>query len=160
MQNRLQAEHLPTPFSAAEIRAGIPAGCVLTFRIEAGGADHNFITTRFFAPTEEGISLVTNTTDAAGRERERPSSTHSTWADLQANASFPSSRTVLSIERHRFPLGSPECLLYTVTGEERGQPKITRFWFDPQRPGPPVEMTISVTGKLRYRMLLVKESGR
>lgn len=159
-QNRLQADHLPTPFSADEIHAGIPAGCLLTFRIEAGGADHIFFTTRFFAPTEEGISLITETTDAAGRERERPTSTISTWADLQADASFPMARTVLTIERHSFPLGSPESLLYTVTDEERGEPKITRFWFDPGRPGPPVDMTITMGDRLHFRMLLVEESGR
>ncbi|MFT7678216.1 MAG: hypothetical protein ACI8QC_002202 [Planctomycetota bacterium] len=159
-ENRLQADHLPTPFSAAEIRAGIPAGLVLTFSIGAGGRDQLLQSTHFFDPTEEGVSLVTKTRDNVGYDRERPTNSSSTWTDLQAHASFPAANTVLTIERHRIPLGSPECLLYTVTGEERGKPKITRFWFDPQRPGPPVEMTITLGDQLRYRMLLVNESGR
>lgn len=159
-ENRLQSEHLPTPFSASEIREGTPGGCLLSFRMEAIGQSDTGMNMRFYDPTEESTRFEISMFDAGGQPLGVPRNSSSTWAGLQSQASFPSANTELTRERHSFPLGSPECLRYTITVQNDGWHKVTRFWFDPTRPGPPVEMTETVNGELASRMLLVAESGR
>ncbi|MFT7678217.1 MAG: hypothetical protein ACI8QC_002203 [Planctomycetota bacterium] len=159
-ENRLQSEHLPTPFSAEQIRLGSPADCVLTFRMEAIGKADSSMRMRFYEPTEQSTRFEISMLDLEGKLIGEPRNSSSTWAGLQSHASFPSARTELTRERHSFPLGSPECLLYTVTLEQDGWHKVSRFWFDPERPGPPIEMTEIVNGVFSSRMLLVDESGR
>lgn len=159
-ENRLQAEHLPTPFSAHEIREGTPAGCVLTFRMHAIGQPDSGMSMRFYDPTEESTRFEISLFNDEGQPLGEPKRSSSTWAGLQAHASFHSAGTELTRERHSFPLGSPDCLLYTVTVQNGGWHKVSQYWFDPSRPGPPIEMTETVNGELASRMLLVAESGR
>jgi hypothetical protein len=78
----------PTPFTAAEIRAGCPAGRVSIVRTPDGLGS-----TRFASDDDEGAWIEDTPLDESRRpvgpvERER-----STWLELQEHAAFPAQST-------------------------------------------------------------------
>jgi hypothetical protein len=60
-----------------------------------------------------------------------------TWVDLQGHASFPLATTIITRETIDTPVGSHECLRYTVAVEEG----TSAFWFAPELPGMPIHFT-------------------
>jgi len=75
---------------------------------------------------DEGAVLVSN----EGRHRV-------TWVDLQGHASFPLATTMITKETIDTPVGSHECLCYTVADDEG----TSVFWFAPELPGMPIHFT-------------------
>ena len=130
---RLHPDHAPTPFTAAEIRAGCPTGRTVTARTEAMGEPDRVDITVFVETDDEGALLESN-----GR-RHRV-----TWRELQNHASFPAAITTVREEVIQIPLGEMECLSYRVVSNDTE----STFWFAKDRPGMPVLFTTESDGVL------------
>jgi hypothetical protein len=130
----LDPEHLPTPFSADEIRAGTPAGRTLVVRVDVAGRASSLRATRFDDPDGEGATMSRTPLDEDGEPSDEPARERVTWRRLQEHASFPADHAVRDRAPLHHPLGELECLRYTVTDEDA----VDTYWFDVSRPGMPV----------------------
>jgi hypothetical protein len=128
----------PTPFTAAEIRAGCPAGRVVHLLVEDAGEAPYVRYNRFASCDAEGATIERGLLDAAP-----DSSGRTTWADLQAHAAFPAEATVIAPATIEIPLGVLACDRYTVRDEEG----VHSFWFAAAYPGMPVRFTREVRGR-------------
>lgn len=127
---------LPTPFSAAEIRTGCPAGRTVVVRVEdADGVCHRL--SRFAAVTEEGATYERADCDADGAVMGEVTSMPLTWLDLQRHAAFPAAVTTRDVAMLEYPLGVDECWRYVVANGDEA----TTFWFAKNRAGMPVKVT-------------------
>jgi hypothetical protein len=144
-------DKLPTPFTADEIRAAWRPGTQIVFRIRDGeattrqrwtvtGADDSGGTTRF--DTLDGDGEVLGASSEAG----------STWAELRDHAAFERASTVHTTEMLDSPLGPLHCQRFDVSGADE---RISRFWFSPAHPGPPVLMQVVVGDAVVYEMAQV-----
>lgn len=103
---------LPTPFSAAEIRAGCPAGRTIRLLVEpVSGAPYERMNL-FVDCDAEGATIESWVVGVDGEPVDR-SADRSTWLDLQRHASFPAATTRRTEETVDLPLGRLECLVYT-----------------------------------------------
>lgn len=149
--NRLQPDHLPTPFSAADIRAGCPVGRTIRLRSEAPGGEPTFRRIRFVTVDADGAVQEFQSIDAGGRPIGEPTLRRSSWLELQYHASQPASATVIDEVDLALPSGIEACWRYTVsTGEER-----TTFWFAKGRAGLPVQVEARVGGELVSRSVVL-----
>lgn len=138
----LHLDHAPTPFTAAEIRAGCPTGRTVTARTEAMGEPDRVDLTVFVETDQEGAVLESN-----GR-RHRV-----TWRELQGHASFPAAATSISEEVARTPLGEMECLCYRVVSSNAA----STFWFAKERPGMPILFTTESDGVLASTTIVIAD---
>jgi hypothetical protein len=130
----LDPDHLPTPFTADEIRAAAPDG----YTVETVTEDADGTVTRqrtvFIDGDDEGTTMravaIDETGSPTGDERVGPAA----WVDLQRHASFPAAATTRSRERIETPLGTLDCLCYEV---QAGDATMV-FWFSVDHPGMPV----------------------
>ena len=130
----------PTPFTADEIRAGSPAGKLITSQVE--GDDPTVrVTNRYLSCDDEGAEIGRTEYAADGAVVEQDVG-RSNWLDLQRHAAFPADRTTVDEVVLDGPLGSLDCLRYTI---EAG-PVVRRFWFARSRPGMPVRVETSENG--------------
>lgn len=147
----LQDGHLPTPFSAAEIRDATPPGTTVETVTEEAGevvARHRttFVECDHDGATIEGVAL-----DTDGVPVGEPTSGRSTWLELQGHASFPADRADRSTQQTELPIGTLECWQYEVRHDgDRGAEMTSTFWFAKSLPGQPV----------RYAMHLEHERDR
>jgi hypothetical protein len=132
--HRLRPDHLPTPFSAEQIRIGSQVGRRILMR--EGGPDE--------APTYRRIVMVANDaesatheytpTDADGRPIGPSVERRSTWLELQAHASQPAATTSCDETTLELAWGTEPCWRYVVRDDD-GE---TRFWFAKGVAGMPV----------------------
>jgi hypothetical protein len=149
--HRLQPDHLPTPFSAAEIRAACPAGRTIRLREETPGEAPSFRRIRFTQVDEETATQEFQATDADGRPIGEPSVRSSTWLDLQRHASQPAAATTVAESALTLPFGELAGWLYTV----RTPDAELRFWFAEQLPGMPVQVEEWIDGRLAGRSVMI-----
>jgi len=149
--HRLRPDHLPTPFSAAEIRDGCPAGRTIRMREETPGAAPRFRRIRFVEVDEETAVQEFQATDEAGRPLGEPSRRSSTWLDLQRHASQPAEATAVDEVVQTLPFGDFACWLYTV----RAPDAELRFWFVKELPGMPVQVEEWINGQLAGRSVMI-----
>jgi hypothetical protein len=132
--HRLQPDHAPTPFTAAEIRAATRVGrTVETMTEEAGRVVARHRTT-FVACDRDAATIRHVEIDADGNEVGEAGESSSSWHELQAHASFPADITRRTTEIVELPIGTLRCLRYEVA---RGEMTMT-FWFATDLPGQPV----------------------
>ena len=124
----------PTPFSAAEIRDGCPAGRSIRLRVEPedGVPFERGIT--FVEVDEEGAVQEVRLFDLAGRQLGEPDTHRSTWLELQQHASFPTNLTSVRATALDLPFGRFECMHYVVRTDDGAD----HFWFAHDLPGMPV----------------------
>jgi hypothetical protein len=151
-KNRLKPDHAPTPFSAAEIRAGCPEGRMTTFVVEQPGQPPSRQVTRFTRGDAEGTDYEIGTIGPDGAVGA-PRVTHATWKKLQEHASYPDAATKITDETITVPAGEFDCWLYTVTTGNA----VRKFWFAKELPGPPVKV-VATAGNRTFIMAL--ESNR
>jgi hypothetical protein len=149
--HRLRPDHLPTPFSAAQIRDGCPAGRTIRIREEAPGQPPSFRRIRFLEADERGAEQEFQATDAAGNPVGAPSGSHSTWLELQQHASQPADATTVAEVTVDLPFGPFDCWLYVV---QRPEAEL-RFWFAKELPGMPVQVEEWTAGTLAGRSLMI-----
>lgn len=149
--HRLQPDHLPTPFSAAQIRAGCPAGRTIRIREETPGEAPSFRRIRFVQVDGETAVQEFQATDEDGLPTGEPTLRQSTWLDLQRHASQPAEATAVQEVSLSLPFGDFDCWLYTV----RRHAAELRFWFAKELPGMPAQVEEWVDGSLAGRLVMV-----
>ena len=149
--HRLQPDHLPTPFSAAQIRDGCPVGRTIRIREKSSGAEPTYRRIRFIEADAEGALQEFQATDPDGRPIGDPTHRRSTWLDLQRHASQPVQGTSVDEDELGLPFGTFACWRYTVQtpGSE------IRFWFAKELPGMPVQVEEHVDGLVIERSEMI-----
>jgi hypothetical protein len=130
----VEAGHAPTPFTAQEIRQGCPAGRRIRLLVESADGETFIRTTRFVDCDEHGATQERALFSVDGDPLGPVQTDQSSWAELQAHASFPTERTAISEESIDTPLGRLDCLRYRVTDGST----VETFWFGTAKPGMPV----------------------
>jgi len=123
-------ETLPPPFSAAALRAGLPEGTEIIFRVTAGGPPM-IQSWSFMAPDDEGVTVRATVDD------DQPEDSRSSWAALAGHATFPSAITTRVDREVTVEAGTFDAWGYEVAGPDGG---VRRYFFAPSMPGPPVWM--------------------
>lgn len=149
--NRMQPDHLPTPFSAADIRAGCPLGRTIRLQSEAPGGEPTFRRIRFVEVDADGAVQEFQPTDREGRAIGEPICRRSSWLDLQHHASQPASTTVIDEIDLELPFGTQACWRYTVSARDG----CVTFWFAKGRAGMPVQVEEWVGGELVSRSVVI-----
>lgn len=151
--NRLQPDHLPTPFSAADIRAGCPAGRTVRLRMETPGAEAAYRRTRFVQADATGAVTEFESTDAEGQPLGNATRHRSRWLDLQRHASQPAAATVVDEVDLELPMGSEACWRYRVSHGD----SFAIFWFAKGRAGMPVQIEEWEGGRLVGRTQVIDD---
>jgi len=130
----LDPEHLPTPFSADEIRESSPDG--YTVETVTEDADGNVVRGRtvFECGNADGVTMRASAIDEAGAPVGDEREVTASWVDLQRHASFPAATASRTREGIETPLGRLDCLRYDVRPGDRTMV----FWFSVDHPGMPV----------------------
>ena len=151
--NRMQPDHLPTPFSAADIRAGCPLGRTILLQSEAPGGAPTFRQIRFVDVDDERAVQEFQSTDAGGLTLGEPTRHRSSWIELQRHASQPAAATVIDEVDLALPFGTEACWRYTVNlGDE-----CVAFWFAKDRAGMPVQVENRVSAELVSRSVVIAD---
>jgi hypothetical protein len=129
----LHSDHAPTPFTAAEIRRGCPAGRCMRLRVAADGAEPYERTIRFTEADEDGAVQEFQRRTADDAPDGEAVVHRSTWLELQEHASFPAELATIEPAELVLPFGRFDCQLYTV----RTDVGLDRFWFARDLPGMP-----------------------
>jgi hypothetical protein len=153
--NRIQPDHLPTPFSATDIRAGCPLGRTIRLQSEAPGGELTFRQIRFVEVDADSAVQEFQRTDAGGLPIDEPTRHRSSWLDLQLHASQPASATVIDEVDLASPFGTEECWRYTVSGPD----DCVIFWFAKGRAGMPVQVEEWVGGELVSRSVVIADEA-
>lgn len=130
----MQAAHLPTPFSAAEIRKACSTGALRVFEIKKGptAATQQYL---FGEGDGEGAVFEVLTFDAQGEEATRQAAPKTKWTDFQAHASYPQDTTTVRREQVEVAAGRFDCWVYKTTAEDGSWSESS---FALTIPGPPV----------------------
>ena len=151
--HRLRPDHLPTPFSAAEIRdAFLPGREVRTLNLGAGSEPFVRVRRNVSADADGGVYEVwTETPDGVPiTEREQG---RSTWLELQEHASMPADSTRIDDVTIDVPMGRFEGRRYTrVTGDT-----VDTFWFAMSWPGAPVRIESRVGDVVVFSSTAIEE---
>jgi hypothetical protein len=151
--NRVRPDHLPTPFSASDIRFGCPLGRTIQLRSEAPGGELTFRRIRFVEVDVDGAVQEFQATDATGLPIGEPTRRRSSWLDLQQHASQPASATAIDEVDLASPFGIEACWRYTVSGSD----ECVTFWFAKGRAGMPVQVEQRAGGELVSRSLVIAD---
>ena len=154
--NRIRPDHLPTPFSAADIRAGCPLGRTIRLRSDAPGREPTFRRIRFVEVDADGAMQELQSTDAGGLPTGEPTRHRSSWLELQQHASLPASATLIEEDDLTLPFGTEACWRYTVGGGDGGEERST-LWFAMGRAGMPVQVERQVSGELVSRSVVIAD---
>ncbi|UNK70577.1 hypothetical protein [Microbacterium sp. H1-D42] len=135
---------LPTPFTAAQIRASSRDGKLIRLLVESADGTVVERINRFRDADDEGANLEQWLSDAPDDATTR----RVTWLELQSHAAFPTELTTVSTEVIELPLGRLECVRYDVIATD-ADPAAT-FWFALAHPGMPVRyQTVTASGRIR-----------
>ena len=128
--HRLQPDHLPTPFSAAQIREGCPPGRTIRLREEVPGQAATYRRIRFTTVDEESSVQELQATDEHGAPIGEPMVGSSTWLDLQRHASQPGEATTRKLQdfvkARLVPYKYPRVVRYLDSLPKTGTGKIDR----------------------------------
>jgi hypothetical protein len=149
--HRLQPDHLPTPFSAAQIRDGCLAGRTIRIREETPDAPPTFRRIRFVEADADGAVQEFQATDEDGVPTGEPARRHSTWLDLQRHASQDAAATTLDEVDLALPFGHFACWRYVVQCPDSE----LRFWFAQPLPGMPAQVEEWVDGVMTGRSTMI-----
>ena len=150
--HRLQPDHAPTPFSAAEIRAGCQPPRTITLRIEPAGATPFIRVNRFLEADAEGALQQAQRLALDGTPLDEPDVQRVTWLAFQSHASYPEARTTISDETIELPAGDFACWRYVVRDGDSEQ----RFWFAKALPGMPVQVESWEDGVRTFSMAMLE----
>jgi hypothetical protein len=150
----LQLDHLPTPFTAAEIRDATRPGHTLRLRLEMPGEEPVLCVTRFVETDHEGAVQESQRFNAVGEPADEPTRQRSGWLDFQSHASFPAATTTRGEEMIDLEFGRFDALRYTVIDGDREE----RYWFARALPGMPVRTEQWEAGELRSSMTMIEHS--
>ncbi|MFF2272791.1 hypothetical protein ACFVTX_10990 [Agromyces sp. NPDC058136] len=147
---------LPTPFTAAEIRAASGSGKTIRLEVELPDGDRFERVNRFTELDDEGATLSQWRLDGDGAVDGPVTSERVTWLELQEHAAFPAEHTTRGAEVLELPIGRVECVRFEVEhGEEHAN--ASRFWFALEHPGMPVRYEIPMpSGVVRTTVVAIE----
>lgn len=157
-ERTLQPDHAPTAYTAAQIRTGCAAGRTIAFREVAGADAPSFRWFKFTGGDADEASFAVGHSAAATEEPAKWTPLKAPWAGLQSHGSFPKAQTQVTFERVATSIGTHDCVLYTITNDKGASPKVTRFWFAFDLPGPPVRQTVTEDGKIVMSTEIVRNT--
>lgn len=143
---------LPTPFSADEIRQGSPDGRLIRLLVEVDGQPSLLRTNRFSDGDAEGATIASQRLTLEGEPLGEIEAARSTWAELQAHASFPEATTSRVAEAMETPLGLLDCWRYA---QDDGDSSAT-FWFARSIPGMPIRYQAEESGRIVSRVTMIE----
>jgi hypothetical protein len=132
--HRLRPDHLPTPFTADEIRRGCQPGRTLRSLVVEAGNDPVIRVVRFVSADDDGAEQESWMESPDGARLGEPTRRRSRWLDFQGHASFPSATTDVVEEAIDIPAGRFDCLRYT----NREGEDVRTFWFARSAAGMPL----------------------
>jgi hypothetical protein len=150
--HRLRPDHAPTPFSAAEIRAGCQPPRTIRLRIEPAGGTPFIRVNRFLEADEEGALQQAQRFALDGTPLDEPEAQRVTWLGFQSHASFPEAQTTIGEETIELPAGTFACWRYVVREGASEQ----HFWFAKALAGMPVRMESWEDGALTFAMAMLE----
>jgi len=142
----LRPDHLPTPFTADEIRAGCRVGRTVRSLVVEAGREPYVGVTRFVAVDAEGADTDHWTETPDGTPLTEPERHRSTWLEFQGHASMPAASTHISDEAIDIPAGRYDCLRYV----RRDGDSVSTFWFARSAPGMPLMFEQRTNGELDF----------
>jgi hypothetical protein len=148
--------HLPTPFTADQLREGCPDGRTLLVRTEPAGQEAHERVVRFVEGDADGVVQVRSESGPGGSVGPELGRSRSTWRELQAHASYPAGRTTRERVRLEHPLGDLDCLRYTMGDGDA----VDQAWFDVDRPGMPVLLESRRGADLLVRVVVLADEVR
>lgn len=147
--------HAPTPFTAAEIRRGCPAGRQVTVVHTDADGSAEYWTTTFAKVDEEAALLINQQVGEDGQPIGDASELTATWDELQAHASFPAESTAITATTLDTPIGELDCLRYEVSDGTAAK----TLWFAKNLPGLPVKTVYVEEGQNQLTTLVVRDSS-
>lgn len=149
----------PRPFTAEQIRASMPEGTEIRFRLEEAGKAPVVLHWRVTAADQASMTLAARVLaeDGSVIAEEPPQS--SRWQELAEHATFPADRTVRRDGSVTIPAGTFDSIDYVVTDKKDGSVTVSTFRFARQLPGPPVSLTVEKDGATVRKMVLVERSS-
>ena len=156
--NRMNPDHAPTPFSAAEIRKGCPNGRTSKYLIEVAGNPNSFQVVSFVNGDKDGTGFESITMGHEGKQVGEKQAAEARWDELQYHASFPEADTLISSDPYTTPAGEFDCWHYEVNKEKEGKKEVAHYWFAKSLPGAPIYMEQILDGKPVFKMTLVENT--
>lgn len=136
--------HAPTPFLADEIRMASPIGRTIRLLVEVEGAEPFVRVQRYVWTNERKATTERWRESVDGSRVSRAEERDTTWLQLQGHASFPADQTNIDADTIETPLGTMDCLRYTVREGET----VKRLWFARHLPGMPVKAIVKEEGRV------------
>ena len=156
--NRMKPDHLPTPYTAEQIR-DFSKNRKIKFLMETPGKPKTYQVFEFREGDAEKSDMDGYMLNADGKLVGKKQTARANWTELQAHASYPEKNTSLSRDSKTTKGGTFDCWLYTTAAEKEGKKMITRAWFARSMPGPPVLLIQELDGKTVFKMTMV-ETGK
>jgi hemoglobin len=151
--HQLDPDHLPTPFTAVEIRAACPAGRTLRSRHERAGQPAFINVSRYASVDADGCVQEAWHESIDGTRLSVPRRDHATWLALQQHASFPAATTTRTDETIELPAGQFACIRYTRSELDT----VWRFWFARGLPGQPVRFEQQIGDAVVFSAALIAD---
>lgn len=135
-------DFIAPPFTAEQIRAGLPVGTVLRLRIAKQGEPVTIEEWSFTAADDKGCTIHTIVfADDGSTQIEDQGSATSTWTELESHAHFPAALTTRTDGHIDMKAGTFDTWHFEVRSPEPNGP-VKRMHFAKNLPGPPVVMEI------------------
>jgi len=151
--HRLQPDHHPTPFSAAQIRDGFVLGRIFRSVVTRGRGDAVVRVTKNLARDDVGGTYEVWTESSDGTRLSEPEEGRSTWLELQRHASMPIDATTIEPVTIDVPMGRFDGVRYTRTHGDT----VDTFWFALSLPGAPVRIESRAGGDLVFSSIAISE---
>lgn len=152
--HQLRPDHLPTPFTADEIRRGCQPGRLVRSLVIESGEDPVIRVVRFVSADEDGAEHESWTESPDGTPLSEPARGRSRWLDLQAHASFPAATTEVAEETIDIPAGRFACLRYT----NREGDGVRTFWFARSAAGMPLRFEQQTGDTVTYASTAIENA--
>ncbi len=142
----------PRPFTADQIRAAMPVGTDVKFRVEEQGQPPGVLHWRVTAADAETMTMSVELLDNEDHLVSNEGSKTNRWDALVKHASFPADATRRGESTVTVPAGTFACLDYVVRGAGG---MVTTYRFAKELPGPPVLLVVEKDGLVVRTMTLL-----
>lgn len=151
---------LPTPFSAEQIRQGMPQGVVIRLETSAPSGVLSRDEWSVVASDAAGVEIRYTSFSGEGKAIGGSEQKRDTWAALQDHARFPRERATRERATFTSALGTFEGWKYVVTeADDAGSVRTSTYWFADALPGAPLRMVVADGAVEVVRMEQVSRKG-
>jgi hypothetical protein len=139
-------EQAPTPFTALEIRKATAVGRTYEYHVEEPDKPEAWVILKFTRVVDNDADVARMIVDARGTPLQPPETSLVTWEELRRHAEFPVSAVQIADEQMTVPIGTFDCLRYTVAMPD-AEGHMLRFYFAKTLPGAPIFWYEEKSGK-------------